>query len=125
MQDHVIRVALVAHPPWTLSLDHHGNELFVRFINHDDGEVYRALQGHRTGWFMFVGVPFDYRNVLAEVVGTFGQFHYWNHQDDRLVRSLVYASFPDNLSQEMWFSSVCQRWRCNCFLYYLCLNPDC
>src|SRR3954465_3307783 len=40
----------------------------------------------------------DYRNEvnLAKVVGTFGQFHYWNHQDDRLVRSLVYASFPDN-----------------------------
>ena len=41
----------------------------------------------------------DYRNeeILSEVVGTFGQFHYWNHEDDRLARSLVYASFPDNL----------------------------
>lgn len=47
---------------------------------------------------MFIGVPLDYHNAhnLAEVVGTFGQFHYWNEVDDRLVRSPVYASFPDN-----------------------------
>ena len=99
MQDPVIRSALVNHAPWPLGLDHNGQEIFVRFINHDDGEGYRALQGHRTGWLMFLGVPLDYRNeeILSEVVGTFGQFHYWNHEDDRLVRSLVYASFPDNL----------------------------
>ena len=32
MQDPVIRVALVSHPPWPLGLDQHGNEMFVRFI---------------------------------------------------------------------------------------------
>ena len=81
MQDPVISAALVSHPPWPLVLDQHGNELFLRFIRHDDGEGFHALQGHRTGWLMFVGVPLDYRNEvnLAEVVGTFGQFHYWNH----------------------------------------------
>ena len=30
------------------------------------------------------------------MVGSFGQFHYWNSTDRRKVRSLVRASFPDN-----------------------------
>lgn len=78
MQDLVIHSALVNHAPWPLGFDQHGNELFVRFIKHDDGEGYRAIQGHRMSWFMFIGVPLDYRNAvnLAEIVGTFGQFHY-------------------------------------------------
>ena len=61
--------------------------MFVRFINHDDGQGYQALQGFRSGWLMFVGVPLVYRNEvnLSEVVGTFGHFHYWNLQDDRLA----------------------------------------
>src|SRR4051812_33593360 len=47
---------------------------------------------------MLIGVPPDYRNTrfLSEVVGTFGQFHSWDHTDRRLVRSIVHASFPDN-----------------------------
>lgn len=47
---------------------------------------------------MFIGIPLDYRNTqcLSDVVGTFGQFHYWNHNDRRRVRSLVRASFPNN-----------------------------
>ena len=74
MQDPVICAALISHTPWPLGLDQHGNELFLRFIRHDHGEGFRALQGHRTGWLMFIGVPLDYRNTqcLAEVVGTFG-----------------------------------------------------
>ena len=42
--------------------------------------------------------PLDYRNTqcIADVVSTFGQFHYWNSNDRRKVRSLVRASFPDN-----------------------------
>lgn len=48
---------------------------------------------------MFIGVPLDYRNTkhLADVVSTFGQFHYWDHADRRRVHSLVYASFPDDI----------------------------
>ena len=43
MQDPVICAALISQPPWPLGLDQHGNELFVRFIRHDDGEGFRAL----------------------------------------------------------------------------------
>ena len=47
---------------------------------------------------MFIGIPLDYRNTqcIADMVGSFGQFHYWNSTDRRKVRSLVRASFPDN-----------------------------
>lgn len=38
MQDPVIRSALVGHPPFPLGNDQDGNELFLRFINQDDGE---------------------------------------------------------------------------------------
>lgn len=72
---------------------------FYEVHNHDDREGFRDLQGHRTDWFMFIGIPLGYSNAenLAEVVGTFGQFQYWNEDDDRLVHSLVFASFFDNL----------------------------
>lgn len=48
MQDPVIRTALVNHAPWPLGVNQHGEEIFVRFINHDAGEGFRAIQGHRT-----------------------------------------------------------------------------
>ena len=98
MDDPVVRGSFTLHPPFPLGLDEEGEEFFVRFILHDHGEGFRALHGYRTGWLMFIGIPLDYRNTqgLADVVGTFGQFHYWNHTDRRHARSLVRASFPEN-----------------------------
>jgi hypothetical protein len=45
---------------------------------------------------MFLGIPPDYRNDLdiANAISTFGQFHFWNHNDPIKDRVLVYASFP-------------------------------
>ena len=75
------------HPPFPMGLDEDGNEFFVRFIPHNQGEGFRAIHGHRTGWLMFIGVLLDYRNTqyLSDVVSTFGQFHYRDEQDQRLV----------------------------------------
>jgi hypothetical protein len=44
---------------------------------------------------MFLGVNPNYRNDLdiANVVATFGQFHYWNSNDPVKDRVLVYATF--------------------------------
>ena len=98
MEDPVVCASFTQHPPFPLGLDAEGNEFFVRFIPHNQGEGFRAIHGHGTGWLMFIGVPLDYRNTtnLAEIVGTFGQFHYWNDTDRRKVRSMVKCSFPDN-----------------------------
>jgi hypothetical protein len=70
---------------------------FVRFVHADDAEQnHRATLGFRKGWLMFLGIPPDYRNNLdiANAISTFGQFHYWNHNDPIKDRVLVYASFP-------------------------------
>ena len=98
MEDPVVRASFTSHPPFPLGLDEDGQEFFVRFISHNQGEGFRALHGHRQGWLMFIGIPLDYRNTqcIADMVSTFGQFHYWNSTDRQKVRSLVRASFPDN-----------------------------
>ena len=98
MEDPVVRGSFTLHPPFPLGVDDEGNEFFVRFIPHNQGEGFRAIHGQRTGWLMFIGIPLDYRNTqcIADMVGSFGQFHYWNSTDRRKVRSLVRASFPDN-----------------------------
>src|SRR4051812_31333945 len=94
----MVRASFVGHAPFAMGVDEEGAEIFVRFIPHNEGEGFRAFNGHRTGWIMLIGVPLDYRNTryLSEVVGTFGQFIEWDHNDRRLVRSLVHASYPDN-----------------------------
>ena len=98
MEDPVVRGSFTLHPPFPLGVDDEGNEFFVRFIPHNQGEGFRAIHGQRTGWLMFIRIPLDYRNTqcIADMVGSFGQFHYWNSTDRRKVRSLVRASFPDN-----------------------------
>src|SRR4051812_18666933 len=96
MEDQVVRGSFTLHPPFPLGLDEDGNEFFVRFIPHNQGEGFRALHGHMQGWLMFIGIPLDYCNThcIADMVGTFGQLHYWNSTDRRMVRSLVCV--PDN-----------------------------
>lgn len=98
MEDPVVRGSFTMHPSFPLGVDDAGNDFFVRFIPQNHGEGFRALHGHHTVWLMFIGIPLDYCNTqaLADVVGTFGQFHYWNHNDHHRARSLVRASFPDN-----------------------------
>ncbi|KAM0857545.1 hypothetical protein ACQ4PT_048398 [Festuca glaucescens] len=85
------RFALVDHGPYEIAPD-----VFVRFVNHDDRDNHRAVQGYRRGWLMFLGVHLDYRNEydIANAVATFGKYHYWHHDDEVLERTLVYASFP-------------------------------
>ena len=48
---------------------------------------------------MFLGVPLDLRNTenLRAAVNTFGQFHHWISDDPYLVRSIVFASFPEDI----------------------------
>src|SRR3954470_5192993 len=87
-----VRYSLTQQPPFPLGPNH-----FVRFFNHDEGEGFRDATDHRSGWLMFIGVPLDLRNAnnLREAVNTFGKFHYWDDQDPYLLRSMVFASFPD------------------------------
>jgi hypothetical protein len=85
------RAALVAHVPYQVQ-----NGVFVRFVNHDDRDNHRAVQGFRSGWLMFLAIPLDFRNEydISNAIATFGRFHHW-HQDENMVeRTLVYASFP-------------------------------
>ncbi|KAK1662872.1 hypothetical protein QYE76_051031 [Lolium multiflorum] len=81
--------ALVQHGQFQL----HNRSL--RFLHVDETQNHRAILGCRRGWLMFLGVNPDYRNDLdiANVVATFGQFHYWNSNDPVKDRVLVYATF--------------------------------
>ncbi|KAE8775198.1 hypothetical protein D1007_52318 [Hordeum vulgare] len=47
---------------------------------------------------MILGVPVDFRNTedRRAAVNTFGEFHHWVSDDPYLVRSIVFASFPDD-----------------------------
>lgn len=87
-----VRYALVQHPPFPL-----GDDYFLCFYNHDEGESFRGTQGFSKGWLMFLGVPLDYcnGNNLAQAIGSFGKFHYCQEYDPYLVRTMVYASFPE------------------------------
>lgn len=38
MEDHVVRGSFTLHPPFPLGIDEEGNEFFVRFIPHNEGE---------------------------------------------------------------------------------------
>jgi hypothetical protein len=86
------REALVQHGAFNLL-----NNSTVRFVNVDECEEnHRVVQGFRTGWLMFLGIPPDYRNDydITNAVPTFGKFHYWSSDDPIKSRALVYASFP-------------------------------
>lgn len=87
IEDPVVHGSFTLHSPFPLGVDEEGNEFFVRFIPHNQGEGFHVIHDHRTRWLMFIGVPLDYRNTqcLADVVGTFGQFHYWNSTDRHKV----------------------------------------
>jgi hypothetical protein len=82
---------LIDHGPYEIAPD-----VFVSFVPHDDRDNHRDVQGYRRGWLMFLGVHLDYRNEydIANVVATFGKYHFWHHEDEVLERTLVYASFP-------------------------------
>jgi hypothetical protein len=69
--------------------------VFVRFVRHNDRLNHRSAHGFRSGWLMFLGIPFDYRNTfdIANTVATFGTFHNWHRDDDVLDRTLVFASY--------------------------------
>src|ERR1041385_1260251 len=91
LRDAAVKYTLTQHAPFDL-----GEDRFVRFFNHDQGEGFRGADDYRTGWLMLIGVPLDYRNTknLTESINTFRKFHSWNSEDPYLVRSMVHASFP-------------------------------
>ncbi|KAE8799125.1 hypothetical protein D1007_25508 [Hordeum vulgare] len=70
----------------------------VRFLRHDQGLGFRGQEGFRQGCLMLLGVPLDFRNTkdLRAAVNTFGEFHHWVSDDPYLVRSIVFAAFPDD-----------------------------
>lgn len=70
----------------------------VRFMRHDQGLGFRGQEGFRQGCLMLLGVPLDFRNTedLRAAVNTFGEFHHWVNADPYLVRSIVFAAFPDD-----------------------------
>ena len=91
LRNPVVAAALVGQGPVNFV-----GQSILRFIRHDHGINFRAHQGARNGWIMFIGIPMDYRNTecITEAVNTFGEFHYWQHHDIQKCRTLVYATFP-------------------------------
>ena len=94
VRDPAVRFSLLQLPP-----QHLGNDRFVRFMKHDEGEGFRGAQGFRQGFIMLLGIPLDLRNTdnIRATVNTFGKFHHWNSEDPYLVRSPVFASFPEDV----------------------------
>ena len=68
-------------------------------MKHDEGESFRGAQGFRQGLLMFLGIPLDLRNTdcIRATVNTFGKFHHWISDDPYVVRSLVFASFLEDV----------------------------
>ena len=58
VRDPSVRYSLIQHPPFPL-----GNDRFVRFMKHDEGENFKGSHGFCNGWIMFIGIPLDYRNI--------------------------------------------------------------
>ena len=54
MEDPIVRGSFTQHPPFPFGLDEDEEEFVVRFIPHNQGEGFRAIHGHRTGWLMFI-----------------------------------------------------------------------
>ncbi|KAK1669893.1 hypothetical protein QYE76_058052 [Lolium multiflorum] len=82
--------ALVNHVPYQIQ-----QGFFVRFLNHDDRDNHRAVQGFRNGWLMFLSIPLDFRTDydLANAISSFGKLLHW-HQDDALLeRTICYVAF--------------------------------
>ena len=68
-------------------------------MKHDEGKSFRGAQGFRQGLLMFLGIPLDLHNdeCIRAAVNTFGKFHHWIREDPYLVRTLVFASFPEDI----------------------------
>ncbi|KAE8794416.1 hypothetical protein D1007_30862 [Hordeum vulgare] len=95
LRDAAESFATVQMVPQTL-----GNDTFVRFMRHSDGADFRGQTGYRHGCMMLLGLPLDFLNTndLRDAVNSFGDFDHWVSDDPYLVRSIVFASFPeDNL----------------------------
>ena len=45
-----MRGSFTQHPPFPLGVDEDGEEFFVRFIPHDQGEGFRAIHGAHVYW---------------------------------------------------------------------------
>jgi hypothetical protein len=69
LRSHAARFSLVDHGPYEIAPD-----VFVRFVNHDDRDNHRAVQGYIQGWLIFQGVHLDYCNEYD--IASFGKYHY-------------------------------------------------
>uniref|UniRef100_A0A453RVW3 RRM domain-containing protein n=1 Tax=Aegilops tauschii subsp. strangulata TaxID=200361 RepID=A0A453RVW3_AEGTS len=76
-----------------------GNDTFVRCHKHDEGLGFRGQHGFRDGCLMFLGIPLDLGNTenIRAAVNTFGKFQHWVEDDPYMVRSIVFASFPEDI----------------------------
>ncbi|KAM0854125.1 hypothetical protein ACQ4PT_050627 [Festuca glaucescens] len=115
------RAALVNHIPYPIQ-----NGIFVHFVNHDDRENHRAVQGFRNGWLMFLSIPLDYRNDydLANAISAFGKLLHWHQDDVLLERTICYVSFPSEarVPRDVVFSrfanvgGVKESWTVVCYI---------
>jgi hypothetical protein len=66
---------LIQQPPFELD-----DNVFVRFVHHNDCPNHIAALGFRSGWIMILGVPLDYHNDydISNVVAAFGKFPHWH-----------------------------------------------
>lgn len=89
-----VRFPLLQLPPQLL-----GNDTFMRFHKHDEGVGFRGTHGFCDGCLMFLGIPLDLRTTenICAIVSTFRKFQDWVSDDPYLVRSIVFASFPEDI----------------------------
>jgi hypothetical protein len=121
MRSPAARAALVDHIPYQMQ-----QGVFVRFVNHDDRENHRAVQGFRRGWLMFLSIPLDFRNDydLANAVSTFGKLLHWHQDDVLLERTICYVAFPSDakVPRDVVFNKfatvggVKESWTAACFI---------
>jgi hypothetical protein len=76
------------------------DNVFVRFIHHNNRNNHRVAQGARRGWIMVLGIPFDYRNDydISNAVAAFGKFHHWHQDDVFKERTMIFITFDSSAS---------------------------
>jgi hypothetical protein len=86
--------ALVQQQPFEI------DNIFVRFIHHNNRDNHRATKGSWRGWIMILGIPFDYRNDydISNVVAAFEKIHHWHQDDVFKERTMVFVTFDSTAS---------------------------
>lgn len=94
LQDVGVHFPLLQLPPQPL-----GNDTFVHFHKNDKGVGFRGAHGFCDGCLMFLWIPLDLRNTenIHAAVNIFGKFHHWVEEEPYMVRSIVFASFLEDI----------------------------